>query len=62
MASIPGYLLPKQIKNSLNFENAKLRGDSKNHKRKGLTHKERLQRQKKRRAEDPLKKNAKRTK
>ena len=61
MASIPKYLLPKQIKNSLNFENAKLRTENKG-KRKGLTQKERIQRQKKRRAEDPLKKNAKRTK
>jgi len=65
MASIPGYLLPKQIKNSLNLENAKLNGKGKgkgNMWKKGLTKKERIERQKKRRAEDPLRTKAKRTK
>lgn len=63
MSSIPSYLVPKQIKNSMSLENAKLKGaTNKNFWKKGMSQKERIVRQKKRRAEDPLKTKAKRVK
>jgi hypothetical protein len=62
LANIPTYLLPAQIKNSLNIENARLKPATKNYHKKGLSTKEKQALLKKRRANDPLKTKAKRAK
>lgn len=62
LANIPSYLLPAQIKNSLNIENARLKSKPKNYHKKGLSTKQKQQLQKKRKAQDPLKTKAKRSK
>jgi len=62
LANIPTYLLPAQIKNSLNIENARLKPQTKNYHKKGLSTKEKQALLKKRRANDPLKTKAKRAK
>lgn len=62
MASIPSYLLPKQIKAGLSLENARLQTKKKNFWKKGLTKKEKIERQRKRKAENPLRTKAKKEK